>query len=149
MSGFYSTEFKCFEVVFPLSSLPKCCTITAVHLLKLGLFSLRWENRIRSFHSGFDLINQPSMYCFVAKSNGKIKSSSRKWGEGAIIVESFICHSQRSCWEQDNYTICSQSAAKTFRFSLLKVLFNSPWVESIQFIFLTGHFSKQCQPDEH
>lgn len=69
------------------------------------------------------------MYCFFAKSNEKIKSSSRKWGEGAIIVESFIYHSRRGCWGQDNYTICSHSAAKTFHFSLLKVLFNSLWID--------------------
>lgn len=90
----------------------------------LDCFPLSWGKRIRMIQSEFDLIKLPSMYCFFAKCNEKIKSSSREWGEGEIIVKYVIYHSRRSCWGQDNYTICSRMAAKTSHFSLLKVLFN-------------------------
>lgn len=94
---------------------------------------MKWDNIIKSSQSELNLINRQSIECFLAKSIEKIKSSSRKWRDVAIIVESFIYHSRRSCWGQDNYTICSQSAVKTFHFSLQKVFFNSLWIEANPF----------------
>lgn len=113
------------------------CTVVTSSLAQTWIFPLRCGNRKRSFHSELSLINQPTIECFFAKCSEKIKSSSRKWGEGTIIVESFIYHSQQSCWRQDNYTICSQTAAKNL--SLLRSesfpQFPLDRCESIQFIF--------------
>lgn len=120
----------CFGLIFSFTYFLKGSSVSVVTLSLSKtwiLFSSRGENRARNSHSELNLINRPSIECFLAKCTEEIKSSSRKWGEGTIIVGSFIYHSRQSGWRQDNYTICSQTAVKNL--SLLPSERNSLWTQ--------------------